>query len=198
MRLPLHFVPRRRFPWPEESIESCAHTFNVPLYSSAALVSLSLCSPFPLPLLAPLPSRPPLLPLTPQLWAALDSSAAYPIPPGTALVSTNLQIVRQPGTYTLCPSIGSLSVITAAMPCGIADRRPKGGWAGSPWVGRFRLWVRSVGFGRNMLRSTCRHPPMYPSGGVQLRQPEQEKDIDGVRAYGIQWGGGGARGLQRG
>ena len=80
----------------------------------------------------------------PQLWPSLDNSAAYPIPPGTALVSKNLQIVRQPGTYALCQSIGSLSVITAAMPCGIADRRPKGGWAGSPWAAEIGHRIRSV------------------------------------------------------
>jgi uncharacterized protein (TIGR02452 family) len=40
--------------------------------------------------------------------------------------------------------LGRVSVVTAAMPCGQADRRPKGGWKGSPWADDVGLRVRAV------------------------------------------------------
>ena len=37
-----------------------------------------------------------------------------------------------------------VTVIVAAMPCGAADRRPPGGWAGSAWAADVSLRIRSV------------------------------------------------------
>jgi len=98
-------------------------------------------------------------------------SGWYPIPPGTALVSRDLVVAREPGSYRLLlPSATSSSsssssssatpkpppplhmeapvttVITAAMPCGLADRRPRGGWLapGGEWADTVRLRIRSV------------------------------------------------------
>ena len=80
--------------------------------------------------------------LLPQLYPSLKSSQ-YPIPPGVALLTRNLECVRQPGTYVTCPSLGTVTIITAAMPIG-PDRRPKGGWASSDWATSVTLRIRSV------------------------------------------------------
>jgi hypothetical protein len=69
---------------------------------------------------------------------------AYPIVPGTALLTRNLAAVRRAGTYELCASAGECTIVTAAAPCGVADRRPKGGWAGSEWAVDVALRVRAV------------------------------------------------------
>lgn len=88
--------------------------------------------------------------LLPQLYpslAACDAGTAtpfYPLQPGTALVSRGLAAVRRPGSYELCASMGSVTIITAAMPCGIADRRPKGGWMHSEWADTVALRIRAV------------------------------------------------------
>eukprot|EP00928_Gymnodinium_smaydae_P056286 TRINITY_DN39691_c0_g1_i1.p1 TRINITY_DN39691_c0_g1~~TRINITY_DN39691_c0_g1_i1.p1 ORF type:complete len:367 (+),score=34.51 TRINITY_DN39691_c0_g1_i1:76-1101(+) len=82
--------------------------------------------------------------LLPQLYSSLSSSEGYPIAPDTALVTRNLLAVRQPGTYELCESRGDCTIISAAMPCGMADRRPKGGWAGSAWAETVTTRIRSV------------------------------------------------------
>lgn len=73
----------------------------------------------------------------PQLYASLAASE-YPIPPGTALLSKGLAVVRRSGTYELCPSLGEVNIITAAMPCW----EPK---PGSPeWIETVNLRIRSV------------------------------------------------------
>lgn len=83
--------------------------------------------------------------LLPQLYPSLLKSKHYPIQPGTALLSKDLEAVRRPGTYELCcPSLGKVTVVTAAMPCGIADHRPKGGWKGSAWEETVILRIRAV------------------------------------------------------
>lgn len=82
--------------------------------------------------------------LLPQLWPSLSGSAHYPLKPGTALVTPDVLVLRQPGTYEPCASLGSVTIITAAMPCGIADRRPRGGWLGSEWAKGVTLRIRSV------------------------------------------------------
>lgn len=73
----------------------------------------------------------------PQLYAALEA-CEYPIPPGTALVTTGLPVVRRTATYELCPSLGEVNIITAAMPCGY----PIPGTA--EWVETVTLRIRSV------------------------------------------------------
>ena len=80
----------------------------------------------------------------PQLWPALRDSGAYPIPPQAALVTRELLAVRRVGTYERCPSQGTVTIITAAMPCGVADRRPPGGWVGSPWAEDVTARIRAV------------------------------------------------------
>jgi len=82
--------------------------------------------------------------LLPQLYPSLNS-CEYPIEPDTALVSRGLLAVRQAGTYERCRCMGEkITVISAAMPCGMADRRPKGGWAGSTWAETVTLRIRTV------------------------------------------------------
>jgi len=81
--------------------------------------------------------------LLPQLYPTLEA-AEYPIVPGSALVSKGLLSVRRPGTYELCDCLGNCTVVSAAAPCGMADRRPPGGWMGSPWAETFTIRVRSV------------------------------------------------------
>jgi hypothetical protein len=83
----------------------------------------------------------------PQLYHALSTSGCYPIAPGTALLTRGLQAVRRPGSYEVCEgggSMGEVTVVTAAMPCGKADRRPRGGWAGSAWGEDVTLRIRAV------------------------------------------------------
>ena len=80
--------------------------------------------------------------LLPQLYPALKSFA-YPIQPGTALITRDLLAVRRPGSYACCAPLGAVSIITAAMPIG-PGRRPKGGWAGSEWAETVTRRVRSV------------------------------------------------------
>ena len=82
--------------------------------------------------------------LLPQLHPALLASSAYPLAPGSALITHNLIAARLPGSYERCASMGECTVITAAMPCGIADRRPKGGWANSEWAITVTLRIRAV------------------------------------------------------
>ena len=78
--------------------------------------------------------------------AATTSTGAYPIPAGTTLFSSRLPVVRRPGTYALCPPQTFVSVITAAMPCGLADKRPAGGWLSesSLWGQTVTTRIRSV------------------------------------------------------
>eukprot|EP00316_Scyphosphaera_apsteinii_P001793 CAMPEP_0119325918 /NCGR_PEP_ID=MMETSP1333-20130426/67001_1 /TAXON_ID=418940 /ORGANISM="Scyphosphaera apsteinii, Strain RCC1455" /LENGTH=291 /DNA_ID=CAMNT_0007334069 /DNA_START=208 /DNA_END=1083 /DNA_ORIENTATION=+ len=80
----------------------------------------------------------------PQLWPSLNSSDRYPIEPGVALVTRELSAVRRVGTYERCASMGKCTIITAAMPCGAADRRPSGGWATSSWARDVTVRIRSV------------------------------------------------------
>ena len=86
--------------------------------------------------------------LLPQLYPSLIKSQTthnfYPIVPGTALVTQGLSIVRKPGTYALCSSLGTVSIVTAAMPRGTADRRPSGGWKGSEWWHDVSFRIRAV------------------------------------------------------
>lgn len=81
--------------------------------------------------------------LLPQLYPTL-AAAEYPIAPEAAMLSRGLLAVRQPGSYERCASLGGCTVISAAMPCGIADRRPRGGWSGSPWADEATLRIRAV------------------------------------------------------
>lgn len=81
--------------------------------------------------------------LLPQLYGSLKS-CEYPIVPDSALVSRQLLAVRRPGTYERCASMGEVTIISAAMPCGMADRRPRGGWAGSDWAETVALRIRTV------------------------------------------------------
>ena len=78
--------------------------------------------------------------------ACSGDRGGYPIAPGTVLVTRGLEAVRKPGTYELCASLGTCTVLTAAMPCGIADRRPKGGWLDSEWAEVVTVRIRSVLF----------------------------------------------------
>ncbi len=81
----------------------------------------------------------------PQLWPSLNASLElYPLPPNGALVTRNLVAVRRPGTYERCEPIGQCTIVTAAMPCGVADRRPKGGWLASPWAEDVSERIRTV------------------------------------------------------
>lgn len=80
--------------------------------------------------------------LLPQLYPSLKSSQ-YPIPPGVALLTRGLECVRRPGSYVTCPALGTVTIISAAMPIG-PDRRPKGGWASSDWAESVTLRIRSV------------------------------------------------------
>ena len=48
------------------------------------------------------------------------------------------------GTYELCNSLGECTIITAAMPCGMCDRRPPGGWLQSGWATTVRTRIRAV------------------------------------------------------
>lgn len=82
--------------------------------------------------------------LLPQLHPSLVASEAYPLKPNVALLSRDLLAVRRTGTYELCASQGSVSIVSAAMPCGAADRRPKGGWLGSAWAADVAARVRAV------------------------------------------------------
>ena len=97
------------------------------------------CHPTATSASAPLPVPPLFHPVLP-----VQASNAYPIDPATALLTPGVLVVRRPGTYTRCASLGEVAVVTAAMPCGAADRRPKGGWAGSPWATAVAKRVRAV------------------------------------------------------
>ena len=81
--------------------------------------------------------------LLPQLYDSLKC-AEYPIAPHTALLTRDLLAVRCPGTYERRESVGACTIISAAMPCGIADRRPAGGWAKSPWARTLTERIRAV------------------------------------------------------
>lgn len=82
--------------------------------------------------------------LLPQLYHSISAARCYPIQPGTALVTAGLESIRLPGTYRLRPSAGRCAVLTAAMPCGTAGRRPAGGWLRSSWAADVTLRIRSV------------------------------------------------------
>ena len=85
---------------------------------------------------------------------AVTPTRAYPIPPDTALVTRGLAMVRCPGTYGLCASLGECTVVSAAMPCGVADRRPKGGWMGSEWSVDVAVRIRAVLYAAAQTRHT--------------------------------------------
>ena len=91
--------------------------------------------------------------LCPQLYTSLRSSSYYPIHPYSCLITSNVQVLRVPGTYDLVKemekedpeSLGTLTVLTAAMPkCN--GKRPKGGWLSvhSEWAIDVRKRVRTV------------------------------------------------------
>jgi hypothetical protein len=80
----------------------------------------------------------------PQLWPSLSQSGLYPIPPHACLITRELLACRQPGTYERCEPLGKLSILTAAMPNGVGDKRPKGGWLGSPWADDVRERIKIV------------------------------------------------------
>lgn len=84
--------------------------------------------------------------LLPQLYPSLAAieEDCYPIAPSTALLTSAVEIVRMPGSYQLGRSIGNISVITAAMPCGAADRRPPGGFMNSDWDREVTIRIRAV------------------------------------------------------
>lgn len=83
--------------------------------------------------------------LLPQLYPSLvANSDSYPLSPDRVLISRDMYAIRQPGSYNLCAKLGSCTVLSAAMPCGLADRRPKGGWVGSVWEQRVTLTIRAV------------------------------------------------------
>jgi hypothetical protein len=107
--------------------------------------------------------------LLPQLYGSLEAAAAelgaYPLRPGSALLTRGCVIARHPKTYVLntcrpanseadaesgsvCGAIqplGVVSVVTAAMPCGAQDNgRPKEGWIKSAWGATVRTRVSSV------------------------------------------------------
>lgn len=76
----------------------------------------------------------------PQLWPSLKAveEAAYPIEPGTALLTPGLPVLRRGGTWELCANLGDVNIITAAMPC--HDPAP-----GTPeWEETVTLRIRSV------------------------------------------------------
>jgi uncharacterized protein (TIGR02452 family) len=83
--------------------------------------------------------------LLPQLYPSLIAAAdCYPITPGTALLTPTVEMVRVPRSYDLCCSMGNVSVITAAMPCGTADHRPPGGFMNSEWDREVTIRIRAV------------------------------------------------------
>jgi len=81
--------------------------------------------------------------LLPQLYDSLKC-AEYPIAPHTALLTRYLLAVRCPGTYERRESVGACTIISAAMPCGIANQRQAGGWAKSPWARTVTERIRAV------------------------------------------------------
>jgi hypothetical protein len=82
--------------------------------------------------------------LLPQLHPGLVHSGAYPLDPQSAVLARGLVAVREVGSYQLCLPIGEITVVTAAMPCGAADRRPRGGWLGSAWAVDVSQRIRAV------------------------------------------------------
>eukprot|EP00035_Acanthoeca_spectabilis_P017726 m.373139 g.373139 ORF g.373139 m.373139 type:complete len:359 (-) comp16690_c0_seq5:492-1568(-) len=82
--------------------------------------------------------------LLPQLHPALVDSKAYPLDPGSAVLVPGALAVREVGTYRPCLPQDEVTVITATMPCGTADRRPKGGWLKSPWAEDVSRRIRAV------------------------------------------------------
>jgi len=79
--------------------------------------------------------------LLPQLYPSLKD-AEYPIKPDSALLTKNLVAVREVGTYNLTKTLGTCSIITAAMPIGPV--RPKSGWEGSDWEKDVLQRIRAV------------------------------------------------------
>jgi len=76
--------------------------------------------------------------LLPQLIHSL-MACAYPIKPTDVLLTRGLAAVREPGSYQLCQSMGSVNVMTAAMPCGDAGRP-----GGTAWNATVNLRIRAV------------------------------------------------------
>ncbi len=77
--------------------------------------------------------------LLPQLFHSLRA-CAYPIGPDEVLLTRGLAAVRDPGTYSLCPSMGLVNILTAAMPS-----RGSGLWPGSEdWYATVRVRMRTV------------------------------------------------------
>ena len=79
----------------------------------------------------------------PELHPSLAACGHYPLAPDAALLTRDVRCLRQPATYAEA-SLGALDVITAAMPCGACDARPRGGWLQSPWADDVRARVRAV------------------------------------------------------
>lgn len=76
--------------------------------------------------------------LLPQLIHSLEA-VKYPILTNECLLTQDLQAVRRVGSYELCPSRGSVHILTAAMPCGDAGRPGSDRWNTS-----VRLRMRAV------------------------------------------------------
>lgn len=77
----------------------------------------------------------------PQLCSALEAvkETAYPLEPGTALLTLGLPVVRRGGTLELCASLGEVNIISAAMPC-----RDPGGDVEPGWGETVALRIRAV------------------------------------------------------
>ena len=76
--------------------------------------------------------------LLPQLYPSLQGSGHYPIGDNEALVTLGLAAVRRPFSYQLCPSLGTCSIVTAAMPNGVPPTRTEA------WEKTVTLRIRTV------------------------------------------------------
>lgn len=74
----------------------------------------------------------------PQLIHSLEA-CKYPIQPDEVLLTRDLAAVRDVGSYELCQSMGSVHILTSAMPCGDAGRP-----GGTEWNSTVRLRMRAV------------------------------------------------------
>eukprot|EP00727_Mastigamoeba_balamuthi_P013568 m51a1_g8834 hypothetical protein (347) ;mRNA; f:402120-403368 len=65
---------------------------------------------------------------------------------GSASASAAGALGEACGARGVCEALGvrEVDVVSAAMPCGAADRRPRGGWRGSPWWAAATLSVRAA------------------------------------------------------
>lgn len=87
----------------------------------------------------------------PELYRSL-SKEMYPIPPGTALLSRDLFVVRSPKTLSIEFAFDNgkpppqVTIITAAMPRGLGGKRPPGGFLNpqSEWFQTVHARVLSV------------------------------------------------------